>query len=234
MKLLDKCRTIKVYGYARISTSNQSITRQIENILKEYPNAKIYQEQFTGTTINRTEWNKLKKVLKPHDTIIFDSVSRMSRNAEEGINEYMELLEREINLVFLKEPYINTEVYQEQLRVNENIQVSDTDLNETIMKGVREYLKRLATRQIKIAFDQSEKEVEDLRERTKEGMRVAKAKGNIAGRREGAKIETKKSVDMKDKIKKLSKDFDGTLKDTEVMELLGIARNTYYKYKREL
>lgn len=65
-------------------------------------------------------------------------------------------------------------------------------------------------------------------------MRVAKAKGNIAGRREGAKIETKKSISMKDKIKKLSKDFEGTLKDTEVMELLGIARNTYYKYKKEV
>lgn len=223
-----------VYGYCRISTNKQSITRQIENILKEYPEAKIYQEQFTGTTIDRTEWNKLKKALKSGDTIIFDSVSRMSRNSDEGINEYMELLDKGINLVFLKEQYINTEVYQEQLKANESLKTDDTDLNETIMKGIREYLKRLATRQIRIAFEQSEKEVQDLRQRTKEGMKVAKAKGNIAGRREGVTITTKKSLDMKVKIKKLSKDFDGNLKDTEVMELLGIARNTYYKYKKEL
>ena len=39
---------------------------------------------------------------------------------------------------------------------------------------------------------------------------------------------------MKAKIVKMSKDFDGNMKDTEIMELLGIARNTYYKYKKEL
>lgn len=224
----------KIYGYCRISTKTQSITRQIENILKEYPNAKIYQEQFTGTTTDRKEWNKLKKILKTNDTIIFDSVSRMSRNADEGINEYMDLLEKGINLIFLKEGYINTEVYQEQLKTNDNIKIDDTDLNETIMRGIREYLKRLATRQIRIAFEQSEKEVKDLQQRTKEGMAVAKAKGSKIGREKGLTFETKKSKEMKEKIQKLSKDFNGTLKDTELMELLKIARNSYYKYKKEL
>lgn len=223
-----------IYGYCRISTNKQSITRQIENILKDYPTAKIYQEQFTGTTTDRKEWSKLKKALKTNDTIIFDSVSRMSRNAEEGTKEYMELLEQGINLVFLKESYINTEVYESQLKANDNVKTDDMDLDETVMEGIRKYLKRLAKRQIKIAFEQSEKEVKDLQQRTKEGMRVAKAKGNIAGRKEGVKIETKKAKEMKEKIKKLSKDFDGNLKDTEVIELLGIARNSYYKYKREL
>lgn len=224
----------KIYGYCRISTKTQSITRQIENILKEYPNAKIYQEQFTGTTTDRKEWNKLKKILKTNDTIIFDSVSRMSRNADEGISEYMDLLEKGINLIFLKEGYINTEVYQEQLKANDNIKIDDTDLNETVMKGIREYLKRLATKQIKIAFEQSEKEVKDLQQRTKEGMAVAKAKGSKIGREKGGVFETKKSKEMKEKIQKLSKDFNGTLKDTELMELLKIARNSYYKYKKEL
>lgn len=224
----------KIYGYARISTRKQNIERQIENILKEFPSAKIYQEAFTGTTTDRTEWKKLKKALKSGDTIVFDSVSRMSRNADEGINEYMELLEREINLIFLKEPYINTEVYQEQLKANDNIKADDIDLNDTILKGVREYLKRLATKQIRIAFEQSQKEVDDLKQRTKEGLKVAKANGSQVGRAKGDTFETKKSIEMKEKIRKLSKDFNGNLKDTEVMELLGIARNTYYKYKKEL
>lgn len=224
----------KIYAYCRISTKSQSIERQIENISKEYPNAKIYQEVFTGTTTDRKEWNKLKKVLKTGDTVVFDSVSRMSRNAEEGISDYMQLLERDINLVFLKEPYINTDVYQEQLRANNSIQTDDIDLNDTILKGVREYLKRLATKQIRIAFDQAEKEVQDLRQRTKEGMQVAKSKGNIAGRREGTKVETKKSKEVKEEIKKLSKDFNGNLKDVEVMKYLKVARNTFYKYKKEI
>lgn len=224
----------KIYAYCRISKASQSIQRQLDNISKAYPNAKIYQEVFTGTTTDRKEWIKLKKVLKVGDTVVFDSVSRMSRNAEEGISDYMQLLERDINLVFLKEPYINTEVYQEQLRANDNIKTDDIDLNDTILKGVREYLKRLATKQIRIAFDQAEKEVQDLRQRTKEGMLVAKSKGNIAGRREGTKVETKKAKEVKEEIKKLSKDFSGNLKDVEVMKYLKVARNTYYKYKREL
>ena len=77
----------KIYAYCRISKASQNIQRQIDNILKAYPNAKIYQEVFTGTTTDRKEWNKLKKVLKTGDTVVFDSVSRMSRNADEGINE---------------------------------------------------------------------------------------------------------------------------------------------------
>lgn len=225
----------KIYGYCRISTKTQSIERQIQNILKEYPGAKIYQEAFTGTTIDRIEWSKLKKALKNGDTIIFDSVSRMSRNSDEGTNEYMELLDKGINLVFLKEQYINTEVYQEQLKANESLKTDDTDLNETIMKGIREYLKRLATRQIKIAFDQSEKEVLDLRQRTKEGLVVAKSKGGQVGRNKGDTFETKKSKETKEKILKYSKDFGGQMNDKEILEdILKISRNSYYKYKKEL
>ena len=65
-------------------------------------------------------------------------------------------------------------------------------------------------------------------------MAVAKARGSKIGREKGLTFETKKSKEMKEKIQKLSKDFDGTLKDTELMELLKIARNSYYKYKKEI
>lgn len=224
----------KYYGYCRVSTKNQNIERQIENILKIFPESKIFQETYTGTTINRKEWNRLKKILKSDDTIIFDSVSRMSRSADEGVKEYLELLDKGVNLVFLKERYIDTEVYQEQLKANESLQIEDTDINDTIMRGIREYLKRLATRQIRIAFEQSEKEVLDLKERTKEGLKVAKGKGSVIGRPLGKKIETKKSKEMKIQISKLSKAFGGSLKDKEILVLLKIDKNTYYKYKKEI
>ena len=225
---------MKIYGYARVSTEKQVITRQIENILKEYEHARIYSESFTGTTSNRPEWNKLKKIVKAGDTIVFDSVSRMSRNAAEGIEEYFKFLDSGINLVFLKERYINSDVYLEQLKSNTNISSNDNDLDKTVMAGIREYLKILAQKQIQIAFDQAEKEVKDLQERTKEGLRVARAKGNIGGRRVGSKIETKKAKEMKEKILKLSKEFNGNLKDIEVIDILKISNNTYYKYKKEL
>lgn len=117
---------------------------------------------------------KIKKKVDNSYKLIFDSVSRMSRNADEGVEEYFELLEKGVELEFLKEPYINTKVYEEQLKINNSIQVEDKNLNETILKGVREYLKRIAAQQIRIAFEQAEKEVLDLRERTKEGLRETK------------------------------------------------------------
>ena len=223
-----------IYGYVRISTKKQVITRQIANILKIYPEAKIYQEIFTGVTSNRPEWKKLKKILKKGDTIIFDSVSRMSRNAIEGIEEYFNFFEKGIELIFLKEQYINTELYKEQLKLNENLSVEDKDLNDTIIKGIREYLIKLAEKQIIIAFNQSEKEVQDLRERTKEALRERKKQGIVLGMKKGTTFETKKSKEMKVQIKKLSRHFNGNLKDSEVISLLKLSRGTYYKYKKEI
>lgn len=69
-----------IYGYCRISTKQQSIDRQIRNIKAEYDNAVIITEVNTGTKQDRPEWNKLYKKAKAGDTIVFDSVSRMSRN----------------------------------------------------------------------------------------------------------------------------------------------------------
>ena len=74
------------YGYCRISTKKQSIDRQIRNIQEHDKTANIIQEVYTGTKQDRPEWNKLYKNIKAGDTIIFDSVSRMSRNAEEGFS----------------------------------------------------------------------------------------------------------------------------------------------------
>lgn len=79
-------RTMSIYGYCRISTAKQSIDRQIRNIKAEYPTAHIVQEAYTGTSILRPEWSKLYRILKEGDAVVFDSVSRMSRNAEEGFS----------------------------------------------------------------------------------------------------------------------------------------------------
>ena len=101
-----------MYGYCRISQRKQSIERQIRNIKSAYPEAVIIEEAYTGTSIDRKEWNKLYKKVKAGDTIIFDSVSRMSRNADEGVTAYEELFRRGVNLVFLKEPHINTSTFK--------------------------------------------------------------------------------------------------------------------------
>lgn len=221
-----------IYGYCRVSTKKQNILRQVENIIKIYPTAKVFQEAYTGTTTDRKEWSKLKKIVKPGDTIIFDSVSRMSRNAEEGIKEYFNFVERDIELIFLKEGYINTALYKKALE--NKIDSTGNKIADIYIDATNEVLKILAQEQIKIAFDQAEKEVLDLRERTKEGLRVTRAKGTVLGRKQGDTYTTKKEKEMREKIKKLAKDFGGNLKDIEVFTLLGITKNTYYKYKKNI
>lgn len=221
----------KIYGYCRISTNKQNIERQVRNILKEYPEAIIVREIYTGTKVNRTEFNKLLKKAEPGDTIVFDSVSRMSRDAEEGFKLYEELFNKDIELVFLKESYINTSTYKKAL--TNNIKMTGTNI-DSILKGVNDYLLKLAEEQIKLAFKQAEKEVSDLHKRTKEGIETARLNGKQIGQKQGAKLVTKKSLKAKELIKKYSKDFNGTLTDKEAIKLIGIARNSYYKYKKEL
>lgn len=220
------------YGYCRISTSKQSIDRQIRNIKHEYPNAVIYQEVFTGTkTESRRKWQQLLKTVKIGDTIIFDSVSRMSRNAADGFADYQSLFDAGVELVFLKEPHINTATYKKA--INSHIAMTGTK-TDIILKAVNEYLMELAKEQIVIAFQQAEKEVLDLHQRTKEGIETARLSGKQIGLKTGTKLTTRKSIEMKEKIIKYSKDFYGSLNDTDCIQLLGISRNTYYKYKREL
>lgn len=222
----------KVYGYCRISTRQQSMERQIRNIKSEYNDAIIVAEVYTGTKLQeRPEWNKLYKKLKTGDTVVFDSVSRMSRNAEDGFALYEELYNKGIELVFLKEPHISTSTYKKALQ--NNIQLTGTNV-DFILEGINKYLLSLAKEQIRLAFEQSEKEVQDLHQRTKEGIETARLNGKQIGQKQGAKLTTKKSIEAKKLIQKHSKDFDGTLSDADCMKLIGLARNTYYKYKREL
>lgn len=222
----------KNYGYGRISTKRQSIERQIRNILAAYPDALIFQEVFTGTKFyGRKELDKLLRVVKTGDRIIFDSVSRMSRNADEGVKLYFELYDKGISLVFLKEPHINTEVYKEALQHQVALTGEDVDY---ILEGVNRYLHKLAEKQIKISFEQAEKEVEDLHKRTSEGLLTAKLEGKQVGGIKGRKLNVKKAAGAKLKIQELSKDFDGSLSDVDLMAVVGVSRNTFYKYKREI
>ena len=155
----------------------------------------------------------------------------MSRNADEGFTAYEELYNRGVRLVFLKEPHINTDTYKQALDSNIKLTGGNVDF---ILEGVNKYLMALAKEQIKIAFNQASKEVEDLRQRTKEGLETARLAGKQIGMVEGTKLTTKKSITAKEIIRKHSKDFSGTLTDADVMTLTGLSRNTYYKYKREL
>lgn len=222
---------MSIWGYCRISRKQQNIERQVRNIKEAYPTAVIVQEAYTGMKIDRPEWAKLNKKLKENDTVVFDSVSRMSRNAEEGFALYEELFHRGINIVFLKEHHIDTDTYRKASECSIGLTGTNVDY---IIEGINKYMLALAKEQIKLAFEQAEKEVEDLHQRTREGIQTARLNGKQIGQKTGVKLTTKKSIEMKVKIKKMAKDFEGNMTDAEVMQTLKLARNTYYKYKREL
>lgn len=221
----------KIYGYCRISTPNQNIERQERNILAVYPNAEIIKETYTGKTIARPKWQKLEERIGAGDTIVFDSVSRMSRDTESGFKTYQTLYERGVSLVFLKEPMIDTDVYK--TAVANAVPMTGTKV-DLILDGVNAYLLSLAREQIRLAFGQSQKEVDDLSQRTREGMETARRNGKQIGQQSGVKLVTKKSIYAKKVILEHSRDFGGTLTDPECMKLAGVTRNTYYRYKREL
>lgn len=229
-----------VYGFARISTPKQNIERQVRNILEKYPSAYIIKETYTGTKVvnQGTEWKKLYDLIKKDVsqgkkvTLVFDSVSRMSRDASEGVSLYEELYRLGVNLIFLKEEIINTDMYKSAL-ANASIVRTGTDI-DIILEAVEKYLIVLAKAQVLKAFEQSEKEVLDLRKRTSEGLLTAKLNGKQVGRLKGSTYQTKKEIISKELILKNSKDFNGTNTDSEVIKICGISRNSYYKYKSDL
>ncbi len=84
------------------------------------------------------------------------------------------------------------------------------------------------------AFEQAQKEVDLLHQRTKEGMQVAKEQGKRIGTPKGAKLNVKKAQEAKKNIREHCVTFGGTLKDIDCRKLAGVSRNSYFKYKKEL
>ena len=204
-----------IYGYCRVSTAKQKIERQVENIKAVFPQAVIIQEAYTGTTADRPLFSKLLHIVKSGDTIVFDEVSRMSRNAEEGFQIYQQLFENGVCLVFLKERYIDSTVYQNaaQRRIEAEIKTgsnaTDTFTN-SILKAVNKLLMDLAKDQIAAAFRQAQAEVDHLHQRTSEGVRRAQAQGKQVGRAEGAKVTTAKERAAREIIKRHNVAFGGS------------------------
>lgn len=221
------------YGYIRISTPYQNPERQERNIRAMCPDTdlKLIVEVYTGSTQDRPKWRRYYSIFQAGDNIFFDSVSRMGRDEDDGVKEYMDLYHREINLFFYVEPGITTDVYREASRIQLPRTGTDVDI---ILQAIEDYQMRLAENQIRIAFRQAQKELEDLHQRTKEGIETARLNGKVLGRPKGVRYITDKEVQAKRFIQKRARTFGGDLTDTDCMVLAGISRGTYYKYKKEL
>ena len=236
----------EIVGICRKSRANQSIDRQVRNILNKYPNARIIKITCSGAkVIGYKDFEKVIKEVKENKKnknykLVFDSASRMSRDSEGGCELYEDLFNHNVSIEFLKEPQINTDVFRKTL--NNQIELQAKTGNEatdklinTVIQALNDYTIALAKEQIKKVFDEAETELKNIHQRTSEGLLTAKLNGKRVGTPMGTKLTTKKSIEAKEIIIKHYKVFgNGTLNATETMKLAGIDKNTFYKYKREL
>lgn len=177
-----------VYGYARVSTRQQELNRQIDLLEKENCN-EILTEKITGTKSNRPELDRLKDKLRPGDTIIVESFSRLGRSTKDLIELVNYFEKRSVKLISLKEKF-DTATPQGRLMM-------------TVFQ----------------AFSQFERDL--IVERTKEGLKSARARGRKGGR---PKIKQQKI----DKALKLYQSREYTI--TEITDLTGVSGSTIYRY----
>ena len=210
------------FSYKRISTKEerglQKYNRQ-EAALNKYAAENgiefvaEFQEDESGKSFdNRKEWKRLEKLVQPGDTIVFKDISRFTREANNGYNKYMELLERGVELVFIDNPTISTEYIKQLLNVAEqqNI-VARTSLESTV--------KLL----IIVELDRVEQERLILINRIKNGISASeKQQGRKPGQLD--KMTAELEADIKAFL------GDRSIKQVDLMEKHKISRNTLKKY----
>lgn len=226
-----------VVGYARVSTPKQKLERQIANLKSAYPDIIIIAEVYTGSTDNRPKWSKLMRQCRAGivEKLVFDEVSRFSRNAAEAIAEYKELYNLGVEMEFLKEPHINSAIYRQasekKIEINtETMDEETANLINTVISGLNDYLLAVAEKQIYIAFEHAQNERELLSKRTSEGLKQAKLMGSKVGRQKGQKVVTRKQLRAKRIIRKYYTLFGGYLSATETYTLAKITKSTFYRY----
>lgn len=132
------------------------------------------------------------------------------------------------NAVIVKEVYTGTKFQgrKELEKILDKVQAGDMIIFDSVSRmsrGVNQYLMELAREQIHIAFEQAEKEVSDLHQRTKEGIETARLNGRQIGQRKGTAYETRKAKAAKDIILRHNKSFGGSLTDEESIKQAGIS-----------
>ena len=183
--------TTQKIGYARVSTVEQNLDRQMD-MLRSYGVDKIYTEKMTGTKRDRPELNQLLERMEAGDTVVIESLSRLGRSTKDLI-ELVELFEKcGVQLVSLKES-IDTST-------------STGKLLFTIMSALAQF----------------ERDV--LADRTREGLKAARARGHFGGRPRADSHKLTQAV-------KLYHSGQHTVKEIE--ELTGIKKATLYRALKE-
>jgi DNA invertase Pin-like site-specific DNA recombinase len=170
----------KKYCYIRVSSIDQNESRQVESMKAlEISKKDMFIDKLSGKNTDRPKYQELKKQVVEGDTIVFDSITRLSRNYEDIKDEYQYYLKKGVFLEFIKEPVLNTP----KDRVDDIVQVALADVILSLLA----------------AFAQKERE--DIKLRQAEGIALAKAKGKYKGRKtklvEGGDEEVRRNAIIK-------------------------------------
>ena len=210
------------FAYMRISTKEergkQKYTRQ-ENSLQRYARTKNidyvfeFKEDASGKSFtNRSEWNRLEKIIQPHDTIVFKDITRFTRESENGYIKYMELMAKGINLIFLDNPTLSTDYIKELISTAKNMNFLEKTINEMLVKVL-----------LAAELTRAEQERLTISQRTKDGMA---ASPNKAGRKVGQL--DKMTEALENDIRRYL--TDRSIKQVDLMNKYKISRNTLKKY----
>lgn len=221
MEGLSMCKT---FAYMRISTKEergkQKFTRQEQAIERwckenntEIPERRIYRDDASGKSFERPSWKELIQDIQTGDTIVFKDICRFTREYENGFKEYMKLLDKGINLVFLDNPTISTEYIKNMMGVAERQQ------NRIAKKSLKDTIELL----ILVELDRAEQEREITVKRIKDGIAASDKK---SGRKTGQL--DKMTPELQEDIKKFLS--DRSIKQIDLMNKYHISRNTLKKY----
>lgn len=229
-----------IYGMIRVSSKSQNDRRQIRNILEKYPNAEIIRETYTGTNLFKSKiFISVLKKLHDGDLLVYDSANRMSRNEHQGWKLYKYLFDHNIDIEFLKDNNINTSEYRKMI-ANTILYPNTTQCKfvdnfiSTTIDTLNKLILDTAEEKIRNVFRSAERTADEVHTYTREGLQTAKENGSRVGLPCGSKLNTKKSIESKKFIEDNSVDFNGTLSNSDCIKILGISRNSFYKYKKEL
>ena len=207
------------FGYMRISTKEerqkQSYIRQsvaLFNYSQEnhFEYIEIFEEDVSGKSFeNRKQWNKLERLLKTGDTVVFKDISRFTRETENGYKKYMELFNKGITLIFIDNPTVSTPYIKKMLDIAEE--------QNLIAKITLENTVKLL---LMVELDRVEQERLITVKRIKDGIEASNKK---SGRKLG-----KLTDDLRRDINHYL--LDRTIKQTDLMDKHHISRNTLKKY----
>jgi len=190
----------KQFGYARVSTKDQNLDRQIKELLEQGINEReIYADKQSGKDFNRPKYQALKNVLREGDTLIIKSIDRLGRNYNEILNEWQEITKDiKVNIKVLDMPLLDTTQNPETL--------TSTFVADLVL-------------QILSYVAQTERDFN--KKRQSEGIAIAKEKGKHLGRPKAQKPDNWNEV-----IKQWE---SGKITAVKAMELTGTTKSTFYK-----